>query len=300
MVAYIPHAMLLVLGVLWGAGFSLAKIAGEAAIPPFAYTFWQAAASGTVLTAIAWWRAKPPPLDRASLVYYLIAGLTASALPMANTAHTVPHLPAGVMAVVTTFSPILTYALALAFGLERAVIRKVTGIAIGFAGAMLMVVPRAALPSPDMAVWVLAGMLTPALYAASNLYVSAARPQGVDSLALAAGMQGAAAVAMLVLGLATGQVYAPVGVWGSGDLAMAAHALIQVGSMILMFEVMRLAGPVFLSQVGFLSPISGMVWGMVFFSESHSAWIYAAMAAIFAGLLMVNAPGRRAVSDSRG
>jgi drug/metabolite transporter (DMT)-like permease len=58
------------------------------------------------------------------------------------------------------------------------------------------------------------------------------------------------------------------------------------------FEVMRLAGPVFFSQTGFLVTLSGVFWGWFLFGETHSAYVWAAMAAIFLGLGLVTRAGR--------
>lgn len=297
----VPFAMLVVLAAMWGAGFTLAKIAGQWAIPPVGYTFWQALISGVVLTALASLRSAPPPAARAHLVYYLITGLIAFALPAVNSFIVLTHVPAGVMGVLTTLTPILTYGLSIPFGLDRVIARRMLGIAIGFAGTLLLVLPRASLPSPEMTGWVVLGVLTPALYASSNIYIAKARPAGVNSLALAGGMQLAAAACMLVLAVASDQVYWPRAPFTAGDAVMVVHGLIQALGMLFLFEIMRLAGPVFLSQVGFLSPISSISWGMLVFGEQHSAWFYAAMVVIFAGLLLVSAPSRaKAISNSRG
>lgn len=38
---WLPLAMLLLLGTLWGASFSISKIAIQAGVTPLGYAFWQ-------------------------------------------------------------------------------------------------------------------------------------------------------------------------------------------------------------------------------------------------------------------
>jgi drug/metabolite transporter (DMT)-like permease len=47
------------------------------------------------------------------------------------------------------------------------------------------------------------------------------------------------------------------------------------------------AGPVFASQVGYVVTASGVLLGMAIYDERHSAWVWAALALMFAGLALV-------------
>ena len=50
----------------------------------------------------------------------------------------------------------------------------------------------------------------------------------------------------------------------------------------------RISGPIFASQVGYLVTVSGMIWGAVIFGEKHSAWIWIAFVLMMLGLLCIS------------
>jgi len=58
-------------------------------------------------------------------------------------------------------------------------------------------------------------------------------------------------------------------------------------SQFIMFELLRLAGAVFLSQVSYIVTLSGMFWGWLLFAERLSGWVWLAALVIAAGVLMV-------------
>jgi drug/metabolite transporter (DMT)-like permease len=60
------------------------------------------------------------------------------------------------------------------------------------------------------------------------------------------------------------------------------------------FELLRIAGPTYMSQSSFLSVIFGVFFGIVLLGEQHSLYIWVAIALILGGVALVNA--RRAKS----
>ena len=65
---------------------------------------------------------------------------------------------------------------------------------------------------------------------------------------------------------------------------------------VLYFQIIRLAGPVYLSQVGYLVVVIGVVTGMLVFGERHSLWVWGGIALMVGGLILVNVGQRRAVA----
>jgi drug/metabolite transporter (DMT)-like permease len=55
----------------------------------------------------------------------------------------------------------------------------------------------------------------------------------------------------------------------------------------LLFEIIRLAGPVFFSLQNYVATLSGIGWGMLIHGEAHSIWIWLALALLFLGLALV-------------
>jgi drug/metabolite transporter (DMT)-like permease len=133
-------------------------------------------------------------------------------------------------------------------------------------------------------------LVTPLFFAGSNIYIAMARPAGVDSLALAAAMQLAVVVCVAPVAAATGTLYMIEGPLATGDIAMLAHVATASFGALVMFEVIRLAGVVFMSQVAYIVTLNGIFWGWVFFDEHHSPWIWAALVVVLSGVALVTKP----------
>ena len=292
-VGWLPLAMLLLLGTLWGVTFSTSKIAINGGVTPLGYAVWQCLGPAAVLLTVGLLRGLRPPLKPRHLLYYVVAGQLGLTIPNLTFYVVIGHIPAGVMAVVVTFSPVITYLLALMIGMESFRPQRGVGIALGLGGALLLVLPASSLPSREMVPWVLLAFLTPAFYSLSSVFSARARPSEGHSLSLAAGMMAGAAAVQLPLVLFRGDFYWPQLPLGPADYALMAQIAISSLAYVLFFEILRLAGPVFFSQVGYIVTLTGLLWGAFFFGEHHSNWIYGATLMIVAGVALVNWRGRK-------
>ena len=78
---------------------------------------------------------------------------------------------------------------------------------------------------------------------------------------------------------------------GKGELAVVAAGINQAAIFVLMFEIVKRAGPVFFSTSNYIATLLGVALGMLFFGDSYSWWILAAMVLMFIGLFCVNVIG---------
>ncbi|MEX0921688.1 MAG: DMT family transporter [Rhodovibrionaceae bacterium] len=285
---WLPFALLLALGTLWGSTFSISKLAMEAGTPPLGYAFWQMAGAAAVLSLTCRLRGLRPRLTRRLALYCVIAGFLGIAIPTVNFYFVVKHVPAGLMAILITTAPMMTYLMALGLGMERLSALRLAGLALGLAGALCILLPRGSLPAPEMLPWTLLGFVTPLFYSINSIYAAAARPPNSPSLVLAAGIAAAAAALLFPAALGSGSFY-----WiGSqplvSDLSVLAQICVSSMAYVIMLELLRTGGAVFFSQVGYIVTLTGILWGMIFFSERHSAWLLVAALLVLAGLALVN------------
>ena len=300
-VRLLPLAMLVVLGACWGGNPNFGKALGLVGVHPFAVVFWQTGIAGIIILAVCAARRLSMPLDWPHLRFCAFMGIVTIALPYALMVHVASAISAGYMAVIVLLSPVLTYLMALAIGIERFVLLRAGGIAVGVAGAALMVLPHGSLPSPELIGVALAGFLVPLGYAVANIYAEVRRPAGAASAPLAAGTMLTGCAATLVLSLATGN-FAPV--WqdpaGAGALVLA-YGVVTAIAYLLYFGIIALAGAVYLAQAGFLVALFGILWGVLFLAEQHSNWMWAAVALVAAGVALVNlGKGGRRVASPHG
>ncbi|MBE9554986.1 MAG: DMT family transporter [Proteobacteria bacterium] len=284
----VPLGMILLLGSLWGLSFSFSKMAANGGVHAVAYTFWQGLAAGLIVAAICRLRRTRIPLGRVWLRYYFTIGLTGIALPNVNLVAAIAHLPAGVMVLTIPFVPLITYGIAIGLKMERFTPLRFAGVLCGLAGVALIVLPKASLPDPAAAPWFLLALATPALYATTNVLAARLRPPDARSLPLAGGMLLAAATLLTPVVFAMDVLYLPSLPMGEAEIGMLGQIAVSSVAYLIFFEVLRMAGPVFMSFTGYIVTLTGIAWGVVLFGESHSPWVWGAACLIFTGLALVN------------
>lgn len=282
-----PFFLLLVMGIVWGATFSLAKIATEGGAHPLGLSLWQGLLGGVILLIVCLLRRRPPVLSWRYAGFYLICGLLGTVLPGTLFFYAAPHVPAGILSITVATVPILTYALTLPLKLDKLSPGRILGILLGMLSVVLLVAPASSLPSREMVPWVLVAVLASAFYATENLFVALRRPAGSDVLALVCGMLFMAALILAPLVWATG-TYVPLGLpWGPVEWSVIAMVAANAVAYSLFIHVVSIAGPVFASQTAYTVTIAGVLWGMAIFGEQHSLWIWASLALMLGGLALV-------------
>lgn len=283
--------LLLLCGALWGITFPLSKIGIEGGIPPFAYGVWVSGLSAALLFAVCALRGERLPLRRPHLRIYAITGVFGIALPNVAYYFYIPHMPAGLAAVIITTSPLITFVIALTLAIERFNPLRALGVALGFGGALMLVLPGSALPSPETLPWVLLAFATPFFYAGSNIAMAALRPRDLGAPAMAAGMFLCSCLSQLPAVAITGQWRMILPPAAPHEWALLAQVACSVTAHVIYLSLMPRLGPVFMSQVGYIVTLAGITWGVVFFDERLSPWVYGAAAVILAGVALVNLGG---------
>ena len=283
-----PAIMLLVSGIIWGLTYSLTRFAITGGIPFLAYVFWMGAGAALLLFVLGLLTRSLPKLQWPHIRAYLVLGTISYGLSYSVLALAAPEVPTGVLSLGATLTPILTYPAAALFKLDRFALLRTLGLVCGLAAVALIVVPETSLPSREMVPWVLLGMVTPLLYVANAIIIALLKPPASGALPLACGTLIAGAVFMFVVMLASGQWWWFEGPMETSDWALVMAACVMALAFYLMIEIIRIAGPVFFTTVNFIVPLTGIGWGVLFFDESHSLWIWLALALMIVGVFLVN------------
>lgn len=292
-VSMLPLALLLALGTLWGLSPAFTKFLAIEGLAPINVVCWQTSIAGTGLLAMCRFRGARIRLDGRHLLYFVIMGAVGIAVPNSNMVFVVGHIPAGLMSVIVVTAPVITYVVAVAIRLEVIELRRAGGVALGFIGAAVLVLPSGSLPSPDMLPYALLAFITPTAWALTNVYAEAARPRGTDSMVLAMGTMYAAAFTAFVASLTTGTFHPIWQDFSIGNQALAGYGLVTIMTFFLFFTLVSLAGAVYLAQVGYITTIMGLGWGALFYGEEPSAWTWLAVVLVFGGVALVNLGTRR-------
>ena len=199
-----------------------------------------------------------------------------------------PNSPASLLPIGVALVPGVIYLMALAFRLERCGWLRLGGIGLRLAGVLLILLPKASLPEPGMAGWLALSLLATFSFSLRAVLVPLMRPPATPSLSLACGLLITASVIMLVSMAASGQWWAFDGAFGIGHGMVLAAMVNNALLLVLIFEIIRLTGPVFFGGINYVSMLIGVALGIIIFAERHTMWVWLAIALVLAGLYLVN------------
>lgn len=284
----IALGLLFYCGIGWGAAVAIAKIATTGGVHPLGYVFWVAIIAALILTGICLLRGTYPGFSKQHLWYYVIIGGLRIVCANVVWYTTVKYVPAGALAVVLGLTPIFTYGISLTMRLEHFAALRMAGLSLGFVGVVLFVVPGESLPDPSMIPWLLFGLLAPLTYSLANILIERLRPATGNSLSLTTGMVWFGAAVMLPISLLTGAFHIPSFPPSTPDIAVFGHAIISGFAFFALFEMIRLSGPTFASQLNYVVTLTGVVSGILFFNEAPTWWVWAGTACVLSGVALVN------------
>jgi drug/metabolite transporter (DMT)-like permease len=280
--------MLFLIGIAFAMTFVFNRLAITNGVPFVPYVLWQASGGALVLLIACGVRGEFPSVSPKYLRVYFLTGMFNVCLPILVLSFVAPKVPSGILSLGLTLIPLMIYALALALAMDRFRWVRLMGILLGLTGVLLILVPKAGLPSPDMVGWVLLGLVAPLCYALGTILMAKVDSPESKSLPLACGLLSAATFTMLLVMLITGIRWFFNWPLGKGELAVVAAGANQAAIFVLMFEIIKRAGPVFFSTSNYIATLLGVALGVLFFGDSYSWWIWAGMVLMFIGLFCVN------------
>lgn len=281
-----PLGLLLAFGGGMGIILAIGKVAIEGGVSPLALASFQNLAAGAVILAVALARGFRIPLGRKFLTFYFVSALTGIAAPHATMFLALPKLGTGLTAIAYVFPPLFTYALAWMFRLEKFDALRIGALALGFLGTAIIVTPRGALPEGASIFWLLFAYAIPLSLAIGNVYRSLAWPGETPLLVLTGCTLLTAGLVVGALALAFGQVTSLQ--TRDGALWPTLSAAVLTGlAYLAFFDLQRTAGPVYLSQSGYVVTLVGMGFGLLAFGEAYSVSVWFGVALILAGVLSV-------------
>jgi drug/metabolite transporter (DMT)-like permease len=281
-----PYLLILSCGLLWGATFSLTLIATSQGAHPLGLAAWQFLITACFYSSICF-ISKVPLFDIRHLRHYLVLVVVGITFPTILYFYAAPHLSAGILSITISTVPLFTYGLMLVLRLERIVVKRTMGIVLGMIAILLLVLPDQGLESGDASLWILLVLVCAIMYSIENIYISEGISHTIDLRELLCGSNIIASIIQFPVAIWMG-VNEPVEWLATAPgMAIAGMAIISGTAYGLFFYTIKLAGPVFASQCAYIITISGVIWGIILFLESHSVWVWASVAVMMMGLALV-------------
>ena len=279
-----PLLLLLATGLLLGVSLPLTRMAAQAGLPgifwPFVISLGPVLVLGTGLAVTGALR-RP---DAHRMRYFFGTTLVSNLIPNLLIFAVIPKVGAGYAGIMFTLSPVLTLTLSLLTGVRRPNWLGMTGIGLGFAGALLVALSRGGLGEPAPLAYVLAALCIPVSLAIGNIYRTMDWPPGAGPIELAVGSHSAGLAALFALSFAAGG-----GSWATAAASAPGLILAQIVASAAMFAVFfrlqAVGGPVYLSQIGYVAAAVGLAAGTVLFGEQYSVSTWIGAALIVAGVV---------------
>jgi drug/metabolite transporter (DMT)-like permease len=279
--------VLIAMGLGWGSTQTLGKIAVSTGHRHFGLIFWQLVIAVLILGALLLIRRKSVPINPASLRFATIIAVIGTIIPNSTFYIAVGHLPAGIMSILISTVPLLAFPIALALGTDQFGAARLIGLLCGLLGVILIAVPEGALPGAGMALWLPVAIIGPLFYAMESNYVARFGTAGMDAMQamFLASLVGMVLVFPLVL--TSGQWITPLRPFGPPEWALIASSSLHAFAYTAYVWLAARAGAVFASQTSYIVTGSGVIWAMLLLGEGFSAWVWAALAVMLAGLTLV-------------
>lgn len=289
-------SLLIALSILWGGSFFFVRVALDG-VPPLTLVLARVMIASAVLLLLL--RATGEAMPRRRDVWLTLAAMALlnNIIPFSLIFWGQTAIPAGLAAILNATTPLFTVIVMHLFTTDdRATPGKAFGVALGFAGVVVLVGP-AITGALDTPLWALAACLAAALsYAFSGLWGRRIKPLGLTPTFTAWAQL---TVTSLVMTPVVALVDRPWALAMPGLPAIAAVVALAVLSTalayIIFFRILASAGPSNLLLVTFLIPVSAILLASLFLGERLAWTHFAGMGLIGLGLAAIDGRLWRAV-----
>jgi drug/metabolite transporter (DMT)-like permease len=285
-----------VLALLWGSGFLWIKLALNHGLTPAQITIIRCALGTAVLLLLARRAGQRLPRDRATWGRLAVAAFFCNAVPFALFSVGEQTVDSGVAGVLNATTPLWSLLIGVLLGTDRALHPlRLTGLALGFAGTLLIFAP-----------WHRSGLMTwgaLALLGAAVSYAVAFAYMARKLTDKSAPMATSAAQLLMATAWTTVALPAAGPLHPDATAILAVTALGVFGTGITFYLNYRLIedeGPTSAATVGYLLPVVSVALGALVLDEQIGARVLAGMAVVLGGVVLTRTtapsrPGRAAV-----
>lgn len=285
-------SLLPVLGLMWGAGILLAKVAVDAGVPPLLFAAFEAVGIATTAIVICWAKNDFPQWKAEHIRFYAVTGFTLVVLPYSFIYSALAHITGSLASVVQAMTPVFTVVLAVLLGLERSILLRWLGVLLSFAGIFVIVQQQS---GPDglggFSFWVLAALAAPLSYAVTNVYAARAAVEQ-SAIAKAAGSNIVAVIGMgIVLLIATisgATPLVPSTVTWPAIVAGLSAIIANVGASLTFFRLASLGGATKAGLASYITVLVGVVSGWALLDEPVTVLACVAAAVVVGGVVLAS------------
>jgi drug/metabolite transporter (DMT)-like permease len=276
------------LGLFWGISGPLNKGLGLAGVPVTHILVASGFGVGLGLMALQRLAGERLKVGWAEILYGFGCAVLVN-VPRGIGLAAIRHVPVTLSAVVTSTTPLWTFALALALGRETFSGLRLLALVVGLVSSIVVIVTRPDANLSGANWWLLVTAGLPLLFAAYNNFTAAAWPTGMS-----------ARTAGVVESLASGLICLPLLLWmdppgsaatvvqAAGYLMLFAVTVMWVAERVFYFNMIQHAGSVSTVQAVYVATPAAVLFGWALFGETVDLWLLLGLVLLMASLWLNN------------
>jgi drug/metabolite transporter (DMT)-like permease len=282
-------ALLMVLSVIWGGSFFFVGVA-VTGLPPLTIVLLRVGLGALVLHGVVRVLGQRLPRDRGTWGAICLMALLNNLVPFGLIAWGQTHIASGLASILNATTPLFGVIFAHLWTADEGLSRgRLAGVALGFAGVVVLLGPEALHGLGTDLLAQVAVLGAAACYALASVYGRRFGRLGLAPLLLATGQVTASTLMLLPVALMVDRPWqlpfpgAPI-IWAVAGLALLSTAC----AYILYFRILATSGATNILLVTFLIPVSAILLGVTFLGERLEALHFAGMGLIGLGLSAID------------
>jgi drug/metabolite transporter (DMT)-like permease len=282
--------LLAALSLLWGGSFFFFKVL-VAELPPLTIVFWRVALASAALLAFVYATGRRMPADLRVWGAFAVMGLLNNVVPFALIAWGEREISSGLASILNATTPIFTVLFASALTKdERLTAARLGGVLLGILGVAVLIGPEAIRRLNLTSAAQLAVVAAALSYGLANIFGRRFGALGLSPIVTATGQVCSSSLIALPLMLALDRPWTFAHAPSLAAIASLAGIAILCTAVAyaLFFRILASAGATNVSLVTFLVPLTALLLGIGFLHERLAWTSIAGMAAIFAGLALID------------
>lgn len=280
--------LLLILGTIWGSSYLFIKVA-VAEVPVMTLITGRLLLAAIILWLLLWALGKSMPRSRSLWRAYAVMGILSGTLPYALIAWGEQYIPSNLAALLQATMPIFTVILAtLLADDEHMTWRKVLGVAVGFVGVSILMVPDLRQGLQANLLGQLAVVLSSASYAGAAIFARK-RLRGQPPLASTTGQLTMGALFTLPLSLLIDRPFDLSPSLPATASWLGLSILGTVLAYVIYYALLERTSATFVSTVTYIIPINGLMLGALVLGEPLTLALAGSSVLILLGVLLVRA-----------
>jgi drug/metabolite transporter (DMT)-like permease len=277
---------LLVLGVLWGSSYLFIKIT-VAEMPATTLVIGRLGMAAAIMWLLILATRQPVPRDLRLWGAFAVMGLLSGAIPWTLITWGEQYISSGLAALLQATMPIFTVILAAVLSQdERLTLLRAAGVALGFVGVGVLMLPDLRQGFQASLLGQLAIIISSATCAGGAVFARRWL-RGQPPLLSTAGQLTTGLLFMLPLGLFSGRPFNGLPSMPALASWLALTILGTVVAYIIYYKLIQWSSATFVSTVTYIIPVFGLVLGALVLAEPLTPDLFASLGLILLGILLV-------------